>query len=57
MVLQEKPGPYVAEIKDSTQFYGNRVLKEFKEKYARSDIAGGGCDLRVAVGIPSMPNG
>ncbi|KAI0350239.1 hypothetical protein OH77DRAFT_1431240 [Trametes cingulata] len=27
-----KPGPYVAEVKDSTQFYGNRVLKEFKEK-------------------------
>ena len=33
-VLQSpKPGPYVGEMKDSTQFYGNRVIKEFKEKY------------------------
>ncbi|TFK88794.1 cyclase-associated protein [Polyporus arcularius HHB13444] len=31
-VTVPKPGPYVAEIKDSTQFYGNRVIKEFKEK-------------------------
>ena len=28
-----KPGPFVGEIKDSTQFYGNRVMKEYKEKY------------------------
>ena len=29
---EPKPGPYVGEIKDSAQFYANRVLKEFKEK-------------------------
>ncbi|KAJ6455732.1 cyclase-associated protein [Mycena sanguinolenta] len=27
-----KPGPYVAEIKDSVDFTGNRVIREFKEK-------------------------
>ncbi|KAI0695433.1 adenylate cyclase associated N terminal-domain-containing protein [Cerioporus squamosus] len=32
VTVQPKPGPYVGEIKDSTQFYGNRVIKEFKEK-------------------------
>lgn len=31
--LQEpKPGPFVNEMKDSAQFYTNRVIKEFKEK-------------------------
>lgn len=30
--LQEKPGPYVTEMKDATQFFGNRIIKEFKEK-------------------------
>ncbi|KAI0329833.1 cyclase-associated protein [Cubamyces sp. BRFM 1775] len=32
ITVSPKPGPYVAEVKDSTQFYGNRVIKEFKEK-------------------------
>ncbi|KZT74000.1 cyclase-associated protein [Daedalea quercina L-15889] len=32
VTISPKPGPFVAEVKDSTQFYGNRVLKEFKEK-------------------------
>ncbi|KAI0781345.1 cyclase-associated protein [Trametes elegans] len=32
ITISPTPGPYVAEVKDSTQFYGNRVLKEFKEK-------------------------
>ncbi|EPT06234.1 hypothetical protein FOMPIDRAFT_1110430 [Fomitopsis schrenkii] len=27
-----KPGPFVAEVKESTLFYTNRVLKEFKDK-------------------------
>lgn len=34
--LQEpKPGPYVNEIKESTTYYANRILKDFKEKYDR----------------------
>jgi hypothetical protein len=34
--LQEpKPGPYVNEIKESTAYYANRILKDFKEKYDR----------------------
>ncbi|CCM03686.1 uncharacterized protein FIBRA_05830 [Fibroporia radiculosa] len=35
VTVEPKPGPFVAEIKDSAQFYGNRVIKEFKEKDAR----------------------
>ena len=27
------PGPYVKEMNDAGQFYTNRVLKDFKEKY------------------------
>lgn len=26
-----KPGPFVSEMKDASQFYGNRVIKEHKE--------------------------
>ncbi|KAI0050050.1 hypothetical protein FA95DRAFT_1677076 [Auriscalpium vulgare] len=32
ITLESKPGPYVAETKDATQFYGNRIIKDFKEK-------------------------
>ncbi|KAM5542594.1 hypothetical protein V8D89_003555 [Ganoderma adspersum] len=32
VTVSPKPGPYVGEMKDSTQFYGNRVIKEFKDK-------------------------
>ena len=28
-----KPGPFIGEIKNSAQFYGNRIIKELKEKY------------------------
>ncbi|KAI0648265.1 adenylate cyclase associated N terminal-domain-containing protein [Trametes meyenii] len=35
VTISPKPGPYANEIKDSTQFYGNRVIKEFKEKDAK----------------------
>ncbi|KAI0637392.1 adenylate cyclase associated N terminal-domain-containing protein [Trametes polyzona] len=45
VTIAPKPGPFMAEIKDSTQFYANRVIKEFKEKdpkhaeWARAYIA------------------
>ncbi|KAH9932144.1 cyclase-associated protein [Amylocystis lapponica] len=32
VAVEPKPAPYVGEIRDSMQFYGNRVIKEFKEK-------------------------
>ncbi|KAI0290512.1 adenylate cyclase associated N terminal-domain-containing protein [Russula brevipes] len=32
ITVENKPGPYVSEIKDATQFYGNRIMKEFKDK-------------------------
>jgi len=28
------PGPYIREMSDAGQFFTNRVLKDFKEKYA-----------------------
>lgn len=31
--IDGKPGEYIAEVLGSAQFYGNRVLKEYKEKY------------------------
>uniref|UniRef100_A0A0W0F912 Adenylyl cyclase-associated protein n=1 Tax=Moniliophthora roreri TaxID=221103 RepID=A0A0W0F912_MONRR len=31
-VLNPKPGPYLGEIKDQVLYYGNRIIKEFKEK-------------------------
>ncbi|KAF7322852.1 C-CAP/cofactor C-like domain-containing protein [Mycena chlorophos] len=31
-IVNPKPGPYIAEIKESVQYNGNRVIKEFKEK-------------------------
>ncbi|PCH38464.1 hypothetical protein WOLCODRAFT_136295 [Wolfiporia cocos MD-104 SS10] len=35
VTVEPKPGPFVAEVKDSTLFYGNRVIKEFKDKDAK----------------------
>ncbi|KAI0031501.1 adenylyl cyclase-associated protein [Vararia minispora EC-137] len=32
VTLENKPGPYVAEVRDASQFYGNRVIKDWKEK-------------------------
>lgn len=31
IAVEPKPGPYVGEMKDSAQFYANRVIKDFKE--------------------------
>lgn len=31
---ESKPGPYVTDMKEATQFYGNRILKDFREKCA-----------------------
>lgn len=32
ITIDPKPADYVAEILSSAQFYGNRVIKEYKEK-------------------------
>ncbi|KAG0013012.1 hypothetical protein BGZ82_002315 [Podila clonocystis] len=32
VALDSKPAPYVGEMKDSAQFYANRVIKDWKEK-------------------------
>ncbi|KAF8232305.1 cyclase-associated protein [Tricholoma matsutake] len=31
-VVQPKPGPHIAEIKESALYYGNKVMQEFKSK-------------------------
>ncbi|KAF7295061.1 C-CAP/cofactor C-like domain-containing protein [Mycena indigotica] len=31
-IVNPKPGPYIGEIKESVQYNGNKVIKEFKEK-------------------------
>ncbi|KAJ8078711.1 suppressor of rasval19 [Marasmius tenuissimus] len=31
-VVQSKPGPYIGEVKDQMLYYGNRVIKDFKDK-------------------------
>ncbi|CDW94625.1 hypothetical protein [Sporisorium scitamineum] len=31
VAVEPKPGPYVGEMKDSAQFYANRVIKNFKD--------------------------
>jgi hypothetical protein len=33
IAVQPAPAPYIKEMSDSAQFYTNRVLKDFKEKY------------------------
>ncbi|KAJ1497056.1 hypothetical protein HMI56_005836 [Coelomomyces lativittatus] len=33
VVVEPTPAPYVSEMKDSAQFYGNRVIKQYKDKY------------------------
>ncbi|EJD05958.1 uncharacterized protein FOMMEDRAFT_119381 [Fomitiporia mediterranea MF3/22] len=30
--VEPKPGPHVAQMKEAAEFYGNKVIKEFKEK-------------------------
>ncbi|GJE98137.1 adenylyl cyclase-associated family protein [Phanerochaete sordida] len=32
VAVTPKPGPYVKDTKESSEFYGNRVIKEFKDK-------------------------
>ncbi|KAF9646279.1 hypothetical protein BDM02DRAFT_3189000 [Thelephora ganbajun] len=31
-VTQAKPGPFVKDVKEETEFYGNRLIKEYKDK-------------------------
>ncbi|THH08213.1 hypothetical protein EW145_g2859 [Phellinidium pouzarii] len=33
--VEPKPGPHVAQMKESAEFYGNKVIKEFKDKDAK----------------------
>ncbi|KAI9446820.1 adenylate cyclase associated N terminal-domain-containing protein [Lactarius indigo] len=32
IAVESKPGPYVTDMKEATQFYGNRIIKDYKEK-------------------------
>ncbi|KAI0060797.1 hypothetical protein BV25DRAFT_1953761 [Artomyces pyxidatus] len=35
IAVENKPAPHVSEMKDASQFYGNRIIKDFKEKDAK----------------------
>jgi len=35
ITVEPKPADFVTEIFGGTQFYGNRVIKEYKEKWAQ----------------------
>lgn len=35
LAQEPKPGPYVKDMKESAEFYANRVVKEFKERCPR----------------------
>ena len=35
---EPKPAPYVAQSKESAEFYGNRIIKDFKEKLLFSEV-------------------
>ena len=45
--MQDKPGPYINEIKDTVMYYGNRVLKEFKDKCALVLLCGSKRSSRI----------
>lgn len=32
VAVTPKPGPYIKDLKESSEFYGNRVIKDYKEK-------------------------
>ena len=36
ITIEPKPAHYISEVLDSAKFYGNRIMKEFKEKSASS---------------------
>lgn len=31
VTIEPKPGPFVKDMKDAADFYGNRIIKEFKD--------------------------
>lgn len=33
VTLDQKPAPFVGDMKDSAMFYANRVIKEFKDRH------------------------
>ena len=35
VVVEPTPVPYIGEMKDAAQFYCNRVIKDYKEKYSK----------------------
>ena len=38
VTLDQKPGPFVADMKESAQFYANRVVKDFKDRCVDSKV-------------------
>ena len=57
ITIEPKPADYVNEVLDSAKFYGNRIIKEYKEKLVVL-ISGLSCfSSNVWTGIENTSNG
>ena len=55
ITIEPKPVEYITEVLSSAQFYGNRIIKEYKERWV-----GAICTLiftKLTIGIGSTSNG
>lgn len=57
ITIEPKPADYITEVLDSAKFYGNRIIKEYKEKSASSHSEALYVLLMTGVGITNMSNG
>lgn len=57
VTIEPKPADYVTEVLSSAQFYGNRIIKEYKEKSVLDIEAVSRCGLTFGTEIENMLNG
>ncbi len=57
VTIEPKPADYVTEVLSSAQFYGNRTIKEYKEKSISGFVAVFNRVLISGTGIVNMSNG
>ena len=57
ITIEPKPADFVTEVLDSAKFYGNRIIKDFKERSAASYLNFSFVLLKIRIGIGSMWNG
>lgn len=57
ITFEPKPADYVSEVLSSAQFYGNRIIKEYKEKSAVVQVNVTRNLLMFSSGTANMSNG